>query len=521
MKKFTAFVTPILMGIAVNAPALIVRASPMTAPAAIRTENFTANIGVNVHVEYTDGKYANTTNDIADLKYLGIKLARDSNLNPSNAGQGNYGTLAAAGIKFDLIVNGNQTLAQTMSELTTFASAHPGAIASVEGPNEIDHSPISYSGLTGAAAANLLQTNLFSALAKTSLSNLPVYSYSLGSGGTPLSGYTAAALHPYPQNGAQPLSWLQTAMKATPAGHSSVITELGYSSLPTSSIYGVDQTTQAKETLNALLDAAKLGIGTTFLYELLDAYADPTNTLAGNHYGLFNLDNSPKPVAVAIHNMMSILGDTGSTAATFTTSTLNYTLSGAPSTSENLLMEKSTGAFDLVLWNEPTIWNPTTHSEIAVPVTNVGVNLGATYATVEVFDPLQGSTPVEVLHNTSTVSVGLTDHPLFVEVEPGLSTSSLSDDVHYNAGGHVTTQVVHGPNAGTLITTTLGYDSLGNVTSHSAVVDAHALAALGINSSNVTDDGHGDSIITYAGHQSITVFGFSAAQLYDYSGHVI
>ncbi len=41
------------------------------------------------------------------------------------------------------------------------------------------------------------------------------------------------------------------------------------------------------------------------------------------------------------------------------------------------------------------------------------------YGTVEVFDPLSGSTPVQTLTNVSQATVALTDHPLIVEVEPG------------------------------------------------------------------------------------------------------
>jgi hypothetical protein len=81
-------------------------------------------------------------------------------------------------------------------------------------------------------------------------------------------------------------------------------------------------------------------------------------------------------------------------------------------------MEKSDGAFDIVVWNEPQIWNQDTATEVTAPVSNVNVSLGVTYGTVEVFDPLQGSSPIETLTNTSQVQLALTDHPLIVEVEP-------------------------------------------------------------------------------------------------------
>ena len=35
------------------------------------------------------------------------------------------------------------------------------------------------------------------------------------------------------------------------------------------------------------------------------------------------------------------------------------------------------------------------------------------------FDPLASATAVSVLHNVSSVQLGLTDHPLLVQIEPG------------------------------------------------------------------------------------------------------
>jgi hypothetical protein len=81
-------------------------------------------------------------------------------------------------------------------------------------------------------------------------------------------------------------------------------------------------------------------------------------------------------------------------------------------------MEKSNGAYDIVVWNEPQIWNESTGTEITAPTVNVNVQLGQTYSDVEVFDPLAAATPIETLSNVSSVQLGITDHPLIVEIEP-------------------------------------------------------------------------------------------------------
>ena len=84
-----------------------------------------------------------------------------------------------------------------------------------------------------------------------------------------------------------------------------------------------------------------------------------------------------------------------------------------------MLLEKASGVFDLMVWNEAPNWNLSTHSAISVAPTNAVVNLGATYSTVKVFDPLQGSAAIKTLNNVSSVTLGLTDHPMIIEVAAG------------------------------------------------------------------------------------------------------
>jgi len=392
---------------------------------AIRDAAFLSSLGVNVHLEYTDGKYASSTQVLKDLQYLGINQVRDANLNPANQGQSGYGVLANAGVKFDLIVGAGRTLAASMQSLDAFVAAHPGAVQAVEGPNEVNNWPITYNGLTGDKAVVSFQSALYSTVRSDSLlKGVPVYS-ATGSYAV-VKGFDYTNMHVYPTNGAQPWATLssQWNTKSSYTGQVPlVLTEAGYSSAATST--GVDYATQAKETLNMIFDAQKLGASKIYLYELLDAYADPTGTTAGKHYGLFNYDGTAKPVATAIHNLTSILADSGASASTFQAGSLNFTLSNMPKTGSSLLLEKSNGAFDLVLWAEPQIWNATSHSAITVAPTQTTIALGATYGEVKVFDPMVGTSPISDLHNVSKVTVGLTDHPLIIEVEPAAASAAL------------------------------------------------------------------------------------------------
>jgi hypothetical protein len=164
-----------------------------------------------------------------------------------------------------------------------------------------------------------------------------------------------------------------------------VFTETGYSS------DAVSLTVQARYTIDLLFGAASQGSSKTFLYELMDE---------GDGYGLFN-GTTPKPVATAIHNLTTALADTGTGGVAATA--LNDTITGLSSNEYSLLLEKSTGVFDLALWNEGS------------GSSNVSVSLGATYASVDVVDVVTGET-VSSQSNVSSVSLTLGHDPYIIEI---------------------------------------------------------------------------------------------------------
>lgn len=419
-------------------------------PAAVRAKDFVESIGVNVHVEYTDGKYANAANVVKDLAYLGVDQVRDASLNVNNEGQDSYGVLANAGIKFDMMLEGT-SITSSLKLLDSFVAAHPGSISAIEGLNEINNWPITYNGLTGNAAGVAYQNALYSAVkADASLSKLPVFNLTNDTSLAAKADF--ANVHAYPWAGAQAYATLKEALQtqtSAMAGKPAVLTEAGYYTLPndTSSWGGVDYATQAKLTLNLLMDSIKLGMKQTYLYELLDAYADPSGADPEKHFGLFDINNNPKPVATALHNLTTLLADTGATATSFTPGTLNYTISGLPSTASSLLIQKSSGVYEIVIWNEPTIWNDATHKAIAAAATTATVSFGATAATVSVFDPLVDVTAKAALSSVGQVTVSLTDHPIVVEVNLSAATATATatttvssvDVLNARAGGDTLT----------------------------------------------------------------------------------
>lgn len=205
----------------------------------------------------------------------------------------------------------------------------------------------------------------------------------------------------------------------------------------------------------------------TYLYELMEGTSNPSTTDIENTFGLFHADGTPKPAATAIHNLTGILSDSSQDATSFQTGSLNYSITDLPSTGNSMLMEKADGTFDLMVWNEAQDWDPNTQSEINVPASNVTVDLGGTYQTVKIFDPLQGDTAIQTLNNVSSVNLGLTDHPLIVEVEPqsGGTSPSTSDpggssSTTPNSGGSSSTTPTPGGSSSTTPTPQGGPDRL-------------------------------------------------------------
>src|SRR4051794_17846478 len=111
------------------------------------------SLGVNVHLEWTDGDYRNVDDVISDLAYLGIDSVRDATLATGNQGQASYGMLAEAGIDLVLMVPGWQSLSDALTLLHDFAIEYPDAIHAIEGPNEPSVYPFTYKGLSGYDAA--------------------------------------------------------------------------------------------------------------------------------------------------------------------------------------------------------------------------------------------------------------------------------------------------------------------------------------------------------------------------------
>ena len=425
---------------------------------AVRASAFTNSIGVQIHMDHTGTgvPYASVSTVEAALAYLnpdgigtGVGTVRDTTWSPAAA----LTALGQAGYKLDIYdaynAGGSNSASDSLNALTPLVNA--GYVRLVEGPLEVDNSGWglvnggSYTALngqtyTGWNAAIEFQSDLsatFSGKVPVALFSLAVPSDGAANGpavqaanglGISLSSISDLGnVHFYPHNGNGPAVELPGTIASETgytAGEGFVITETGFNDLNDGSTnyYGT-QYSNGVYTLDLVMEAFKAGSSLTDLYELFDEnmnYA-AQGIAFEDHWGLFNADGTPKAAATDLRNMMTVLGDNGANAATFTPGTLNYTVSGLGSNGDSLLMQKADGTFDIAVWADANIdvnGNPST-----APTQNVTVDLGGTFSQVQVFDPVQGSAAVQTLTNVSSVSLGVTDHPLIIEVSSGTTPS--------------------------------------------------------------------------------------------------
>jgi hypothetical protein len=400
----------------------------MSAP--IRSSEFVGSIGVAAHLSLY-GTPARAAQAVSAVQYLGISGMRTTFSAALVQPGGVADKLAAAGVRFDVLMGGAGALADSVGFAATFAKAHPHSLAALEGPNEINNWPITFNGLSGVKAG-IAFTDALAGMARSNpwLAGADIYDFT-GASRTAATSADAAGftnIHPYPQRGAQPYDWLEHVVQAAAVpGKGLVITEAGYTTTTgQAALEGVDPTVQAKLTLNLLADARLLGVAKTYLYQLSGT------TAAGSidsGFGLFDAQLRAKPVATAIHNLTTILADPAADAGSFTPHALDYAISGLPEGAHSLLIEKAGGTYELMIWAEPDIWNEAADAAIAAPASTVTVMLSGS-ARLSVYDPLVSASAVAAAEG-NTISLAVSDHVMVVEIA-GLPAGAAVQPAKYD-----------------------------------------------------------------------------------------
>lgn len=405
--------------------------------AAVSSLTFLSSLGVNTHIDqgYDATKY------VPALHYLGVRNIRDSRRNLEKTIMVHQQTgVQVALLAFD--VEGTIAAAKTL--------AQAGALLAIEGPNEPNNFPVTYRGKTGGGKYKSwlpvaeLQKELYQ-MAKSDpiLAHYPVFHVSEGGAETDNVGLQyltipdhADALLPFPAgtkladyanvhnyvSGVRPgyvdnqawqaadptlngnwdglykgygRTWLRQ-FKGYPDDElltlPRVTTETGWDAAtpPEERVQGI-------VLLNTYLAQFKRGWRYTFIYELGDGEG------GDGHQGLFHEDWTPKQAATFIHNLTAILADDKDVA---TPSAVNYSIPDQPRRVHDLLMQKSSGQFNLAIWGERVRG-----------ADDIVLNLGSVRKNVKIYDTTVGTEPVQTIGETAVVKLNVSDHAFIVQFE--------------------------------------------------------------------------------------------------------
>jgi hypothetical protein len=157
---------------------------------------------------------------------------------------------------------------------------------------------------------------------------------------------------------------------------------------------------QALNLLSMYLDQFKRGWRHTAVYLLRDRSDEGGN----QSFGFFKPDYSPRKAAVYLRNLTTILADDGTLAER---GRLKYFIEHQPPTVHEMLLQKSDGTFQLVIWGERVQGSD-----------QVTLHLDDSYSPARIYDPTFGTAPVLSPDMPDSLQLTLSDHPLIVEIVP-------------------------------------------------------------------------------------------------------
>ncbi|MDB5396743.1 MAG: hypothetical protein JWM91_4249 [Rhodospirillales bacterium] len=385
-----------------GSPPAIAHRTPLPAIKATSAAALLDTIGVNTHIDFAKFGYQNLTVTEASINYLGIKNLRDSAQN-STALTLWHQVAAATGAKFDDYLPEASPANVTADLAYASTLAGQGILNYLEGGNEEDDTyPIGQGNSIGWTAS--FQQQVFATGRQL---RLPVINMSFGAGWTagnnwhgdydkvgdlsPYADYANA--HTYPNVGQSPAAGIAMlnadallAAKSRPI----ITTEIGWKDSSTS------QADAARFALDAVFDGVRAGDVKMYFYALFDD--------SSGKFGLMNQDGSPKPAGSALHNLAAILADAGAAR----TDSLAYTLSGTTANDRTLLLEKSGGVFELVVWNEKDAAH------------NVNLTLESAAGAISVYEPLAGTMAKSTSSGAASLAVATSDCPLIIEIVPAM-----------------------------------------------------------------------------------------------------
>jgi hypothetical protein len=183
-------------------------------------------------------------------------------------------------------------------------------------------------------------------------------------------------------------------------------TETGWNNAPNSAGSGLSDVLKGHMIADLWFQAVLQGFSSTTVYQMNNSRLNDSGWGFFNNNGTSTVADASNalPMGVYTHNITTILADISSA---FTPTPLPYSITNMPSTGYSLLLQKSNGTYELVVWGE---------AFASQTVTRVTVNLGKTFSTVKVYDVTGGTSPASTVSNANSVVVNISDHPIILEL---------------------------------------------------------------------------------------------------------
>ncbi|HUC84756.1 MAG TPA: hypothetical protein VL970_06140 [Candidatus Acidoferrales bacterium] len=442
---------PILL-LALVAIWLQAKTAHSTTTTAIRTSDFLDSLGIDT--TFPD-RGQPITRTVQMIRYLGVRWVRGGIEGLTTNGPTTIQTYLdlhnQTGVRFSWgLVSGGSNLRNLLDSARQLAAA--GALLSFEGNNEPNNWGVTYQGENGGGhapswlAVAKLQRDLYAAAKSNSLlQNYPVWSISengaekdnvglqfltipagmhtLLPAGTQFADF--ANCHNYIYHPASPgLADNKTWNAADPgpackvdglygnygrtwARHYPGYRESELASLPrvtteTGCQIGgaITEKIHALNLLSMYLDQFKRGWSHTSVYLLRDR----TDEGGNQRFGFFAPDYQPRKAAIYLHSLTTILADAGN-ATPAPPGKLDYTIPNQPPTVHDLLLQNSSGTFQLLVWDE-----------LVKGADTVILSLGGPRNFVDVYDPTIGTDPVATHDHCSELSLTLSNHPVVISI---------------------------------------------------------------------------------------------------------
>ena len=177
-----------------------------------------------------------------------------------------------------------------------------------------------------------------------------------------------------------------------------VTTETGFA---ISEKEGVTEEIQARLYLNLYLSQFKQGWKHTAVYLLKGRANEPDH----EKYAFYTLDYKPKQAAHYMHNFTTILADQKPVKSL---GRLAYNIPNQPSTTHDLLLQKSNGSYQLVIWGERFG---------SGGADKIMVRFGTKIKRLDVYDPTLGITPIRKHQKINSLELEVSDHPVILEIQ--------------------------------------------------------------------------------------------------------